>query len=725
METNTLETPYEDEIESLIEQMTVTEKVGQLNQLCGSEQTGPAVDDVDLEAEIRNGNAGSLLNVTGLETKRRYQRLAVEESRLGIPLLFGFDVVHGHKTIFPIPLAEAASWNREAVRESGAVAAAEAAADGIHWTFAPPVDVTRDARWGRVMETSGEDPYLASELGAEKVRGFQGEDLSRPDTVLACAKHYLAYGEVEAGREYNTVDISGSTLREVHLPPFQAAVDAGVRTVMNAFTDVNGVPATGNERIISEILKGELGFGGFMVSDWNSFRELIYHGVAADEREAAELAFTAGSDVDMVGHVYTAALADLVNEGRVSETRLDDAVRRVLRAKFELGLFEDPYRYIDRDRRNTTVLADEHQETARDVARESIVLLKNDGDVLPFEDIEELAVIGGLADSHDDVLGNWRSRGEPEHAVSVLDGVRSAADSSTTVTYARGCDRSGETSPDLRREAVDTAARADASIVVVGEQWQQSGECSSRTRIDLPGQQQELLEAVLDTGTPVVAVLMNGRPLAIPWVAENVPAILETWFLGTQAGNAVADVLFGAYTPSGKLPISFPRHVGQVPIHYDHFPTGRPKEHAEPGWSSSYIDEQNEPLYSFGHGLSYTTFEYSDLELSDSAIGMDERLTVTATIKNTGDVAGEEIVQLYVHDEVGSRTRPVKELKGFHRVELAPGETRPVQFTLDQDDLAFWTLDEEMAAEPGTFDVMIGRSADDVRLADSFELRET
>lgn len=715
---------YEDEIESLLETMTIDEKVGQLNQLSGNEQTGPSVDDVDPEAEIRDGNVGSLLNVDGLENKHRYQRLAVEESRLGIPLLFGFDVVHGYETIFPIPLGEAASWDPEAARASASVAAAEAAAAGNHWTFAPPIDVTKDARWGRAMESSGEDPYLTGKLGAAKVRGYQGNDLRQPDTVLACAKHYIGYGEVKAGREYNTVDISESTLRNVHLPPFEAAIDAGARTVMNAFTDIDRVPASGNERLVSDVLKDELGFDGFVVSDWNSFRELIYHGVAADDYEAASLAFEAGSDMDMVGHVYTTALADLVQEGRISESRLDEAVRRVLKTKFELGLFDDPYRYIDEQRRDATVRADDHQEMARDIARKSIVLLKNENELLPLEDADEIAVVGALADSQDDMLGNWRGRGDPADAVSLLEGIRTTVDETKTVRYAAGCDRSGASPEDLRSEAVDIAAESDVVIAAVGETWDQSGECASRTRIDLPGEQRALLEVLLETDTPVVTVLMNGRPLAIPWVDENAPAIVESWFLGTQAGNALADVLFGAHTPSGKLPISFPRHVGQVPLHYNHHSTGRPAEHSEPGWSTSYIDEQNEPLYSFGHGLSYTTFEYSDLELSASTVGFDDTMEVSVTVENTGNVSGEEVVQLYVQDVVGSRTRPVKELKGFRKIDLAVGDSRRVRFELQSEDLAFWTAEEEFAAEPGTFEVMTGRAADDVRLTGSFELRD-
>ena len=721
------QTTVEDQIDSLLEAMTLEEKVGQLNQLNGTDQTGPAVNDVDLEAEIQSGRVGSVLNVDGLENRRRYQELAVEESRLGIPLLYGFDVVHGYRTIFPIPLGEAASWNPEAVRASASVAATEAAAAGIHWTFAPTADVARDARWGRSMESNGEDPYLGRQLTEARVRGFQGDDLRATDTVLACAKHFAAYGGVEAGREYNTVSISESALRDVHLPPFEAAVDAGVGTLMNAFTIHDRIPAGASGHLVSDVLKNEWGFDGFVVSDWNSFREFIYHGVAADEREAATLAIEAGSDMDMVGHVFTAELVGLVEEGHVREALVDDAVRRILRTKHLLGLFDDPYRYFDEEREASVVLGDDHREAARDVARESIVLLKNDDGVLPLDQGDELAVVGALADSADDVIGDWRARGDPADAVSVLDGVTDALEAGevdTEVRYAKGYERSGEVPDALRDEAVDAVSEADVAVVVVGETWELSGECSSRSEIDLPGEQRSLLRSLVDTGTPVVAVLMNGRPLSIPWTDEHVPAILETWFLGTEAGNAVADVLFGEHNPSGRLPMSFPRTVGQAPIYYNHLPTGRPAEFAEEGWSTSYLDVPNDPLYSFGHGLSYTSFAYSDLELSAETIGMDETLSASVTVENVGDVAGSEVVQLYTHDLVGSRSRPVKELTRFEKISLEPRKSRKITFELGSDDLAFWTADEEMAAEPGAFEVQVGRAADDIRLTDRFELTD-
>ena len=718
------QTTIKREIESLLNEMTLEEKVGQLNQLSGSDRTGPGIDGVDLDNEIRASNVGSVLNIDGLENRKRLQRIAVEETRLGIPLLFGFDTLHGYRTIFPIPLGEAASWDCEAVQEAASIGAAEMAAAGIHWTFAPMVDITRDARWGRAMETSGEDPYLGSKLAAARVRGFQGDDLQATDTVLACAKHFVGYGDVTAGREYNTVDLSESTLRDLHLPPFDAAVEAGVGTVMNAFTVSNRIPASANEQLVSDVLKDEWGFDGFVVSDWNSFHELIYHGVASDEREAAELAIEARSDVDMAGHIYANELADLIEDGAVDETLVDDAVRRVLRSKFLLGLFDDPYRYFDEQRQRSIVRADEHRAAARDIARKSIVLLKNEQDNLPLTDIGELAVVGALADSKDDVLGEWRANGDPQDAVTVLDGVKAATDPETDIRYAKGYERSGDVSESLRERAVEITSAADVALVAVGETWGLSGECSSRANIDLPGEQRELLRALHATDTPIVAVLMNGRPLSIPWMDDHLPAIVETWFLGTQAGHAIADVLFGRHNPSGKLPMSFPRTVGQVPLYYNHLPTGRPAEHAESGWATSYLDVPNDPLYSFGHGLSYTTFEYSELELSATTLGMDEQLQVSVTVENTGEVAGEEVVQLYTRDLVGSRSRPVKELKRFQKIDIQPDERRNVTFTIESEDLAFWTADNEFTAEPGEFSVMVGRSAADVRSTGTFELRE-
>ena len=711
----------DDRIETLLDELTLAEKVGQLNQLNGTDQTGPAVGEVDLDAEIAAGAVGSMLNVDGMAARERYQRLAVEESRLGIPLLFGFDVVHGYETILPTPLAEAASWDREVARVDAAVAASEAAAAGITWAFSPPCDVTRDARWGRSMESSGEDPFLTAELTRERVRGYQGDDLAAPDTVLACVKHFVGYGDVLAGREYNTVDSSETALRERHLPPFEAAVEAGVGSVMTAFTDFERIPIGANRELLRDLLKGTWGFEGVVVSDWNSVRELLPHGVAADEREAARLAIEAGTDVDMVGHVYTAALEALVEDGTVPESLVDDAVRRVLETKRRLGLFDDPYRYFDDDRRDSVVGSERHRETARDSARQSMVLLENDG-TLPLSAPDTIAVGGALADEGTDVLGEWRARGDGDEAVTVLEGLRNATDAD--VRFARGYDRFGEARPEDRDELVETVAAADVAVLVVGEPWEFSGECSSRTDISLPGDQRGVLEAAVETGTPVVAVVLNGRPLAIPWTAENVPAVLDAWQPGSEGGNAVADVLFGRSNPSGKLPMSFPRTVGQVPISYDELPTGRPAETAEPGWASSYLDAPNDPLYAFGHGLSYTEFEYRDLALDTDVLAPHETLTATVSVENTGPVAGAEVVQCYVRDEVGSRSRPGLRLAGFEKVALEPGETSRVAFDIGPERLETWTAAEEWRVEPGAFEAFVGRAADDLRLSESFTVSE-
>ncbi|RJT00221.1 beta-glucosidase BglX [Halococcus sp. IIIV-5B] len=711
----------DDRIETLLGELTLAEKVGQLNQLNGTDQTGPAVGEVDLDTEIAAGAVGSVLNVDGMAARERYQRLAVEESRLGIPLLFGFDVVHGYETILPTPLAEAASWDREVARVDAAVAANEAAAAGITWAFSPPCDVARDARWGRSMESSGEDPFLTAELTRERVRGYQGDDLTAPDTVLACAKHFVGYGDVLAGREYNTVDISETALRERHLPPFEAAVEAGVGSVMTAFTDFERIPVGANRELLRDLLKGTWAFDGVVVSDWNSVRELLPHGVATDEREAARLAVEAGTDVDMVGHVYTAALEALVADGTVPESSLDDAVRRVLEAKRRLGLFADPYRYFDDDRRDSVVGSERHRETARDSARQSMVLLENDG-TLPLSAPDTIAVGGALADEGTDVLGEWRARGDGDEAVTVLDGLRNATDAD--VTFARGYDRFGEARPEDRDELVETIEMADIAVLVVGEPWEFSGECSSRTDISLPGDQRGVLEAAVETGTPVVAVVLNGRPLAIPWTAENVPAVLDAWQPGSEGGNAVADVLFGNVNPSGKLPMSFPRTVGQVPMSYDELPTGRPAETAEPGWATSYLDAPNDPLYAFGHGLSYTEFEYRDLALDTDVLATHEALTATVSVENTGPVAGAEVVQCYVRDEAGSRSRPGLRLAGFEKVALEPGETSRVAFDIGPERLETWTAAEEWRVEPGAFEAFVGRAADDLRLSESFTVSE-
>jgi beta-glucosidase len=727
----------EKKIDALLAQMTIDEKAGQLNQYSSPfDVTGPApTQGAQAEAyqQIRSGLVGSMLNVNGAMATRRAQQLAVENSRLKIPMIIGYDVIHGYKTIFPVPLGEAASWDPAAVERSARVAATEAAAAGIHWTFAPMVDVARDARWGRIMEGSGEDPFLGARMAAARVRGFQGTNLSAVDTIAACAKHYAAYGFGEGGRDYNTADISEQTLRNVVLPPFKAAADAGAATFMNSFNEIGGIPSTANAHLQRDILKGEWGFKGFVVSDWGSIAEMIPHGFAADLEQAGQLAMTAGSDMDMEGRSYVRYLAGLVKAGKVDVKLVDDAVRRVLRVKFALGLFDDPYKYSDEAREKAATLTAANLAAARDVARRSIVLLKNES-VLPLDKaVRTIAVIGPLANDKDAPLGNWRGQGASESAVSLLEGVKAAVSPATRVLYAEGAKlvtgkRDFETPPAYNTTdrsgfaaAVEAARGADVVLLAIGEDAYQSGEGRSQADIGLKGLQDDLLKAVVEVNKKVVVVLMNGRPLAIGHVADAVPALVETWFAGSQAGHAIADVLFGDYNPSGKLPASFPRVVGQEPVYYAHKSTGRPGPLPTVFWSHA-TDVENEPLFPFGFGLSYTTFTYSAPKLDAAEMTMNGRLKVTVTVTNAGGRAGTEIVQLYVRDKVGSVTRPVKELKGFERVELAAGQSRDVAFTLTPADLAFYTARGKWEAEPGAFTVFVGGNSRDVKEA-GFTLR--
>jgi beta-glucosidase len=728
----------EKRIDVLIAQMTIEEKVGQLNQYTSQfDVTGPAPSAGAQKIaydQIRQGLVGSLLNVVGAEATRKAQQLAVQNSRLKIPMIFGLDVIHGYRTAFPIPLGEAASWDPEAIERSARVAATEAAAAGIHWTFAPMVDIARDSRWGRIMEGAGEDPYLGAQVAAARVRGFQGKDLAALDTIAACVKHYAAYGFAEAGRDYNTVDISEHTLRNVVLPPFKAAVDAGAATLMNSFNEIGGIPATGNVHLQRDILKGEWGFQGFVVSDWGSIGEMIPHGFAKDLEQAAAQAIAAGSDMDMEARAYVEHLAALVKAGTVDQKLVDDAVRRVLRVKFRLGLFDDPYRYSDAAREKAATLTPANLAAARDVARKSIVLLKNEGGILPLDKrVGKIAVIGPLAGDKDSPLGNWRAQAEANSAVSLVEGIKAAVSPATRVVFADGAkllvsartfaappaynttDRSGFAA------AVEAARGADVVVMAIGEDSQQSGEGRSQAEIGFKGLQDELFRAVLEANKKVVLVLMNGRPMTIQWASEQVPALVEAWLLGSQSGHAIADVLFGDYNPSGKLPVSFPRLVGQLPLYYNHKNTGRPGPLPEVFWSR-YTDVSNQPLYPFGFGLSYTSFTYSEPKLSSKEIGRDGEVRVSASVTNSGRRAGTEVVQLYVRDLVGSVTRPVKELKGFQKVELAPGEAREVAFTLKASDLAFYTARGKWEAEPGDFKVFVGGSSADVKEA-SFTLR--
>ena len=698
----------ERKVDSVLALMNLEEKIGQMNQYNAfGAPTGPLVNQPSDMEDIRAGRVGSLINLFGAERTREAQEIAVNESRLGIPLIYGLDVIHGFRTIFPIPIAEACSWDLELMERSARIAATEASATGLHWTFAPMVDIARDPRWGRVMEGSGEDPYLGSMVAVARVQGFQGDDLSADNTIVSCAKHYAAYGAAEAGRDYNTVDMSERTLREIYLRPFLAAAKAGAGTFMNSFNEIGGIPATANPFLVNQVLKDEWGFDGMVVSDWSSVWELINHGVAADSADAARLAVEAGCDMEMVSSCYIQYLESLVNEGRVDEKLIDEAVRRILRTKFRLGLFDDPYRYCDPEKEATLILHPEHRQHAREAARESIVLLKNKGSLLPLSrDLRSIAVVGPLADDHDAPLGNWRARGNPEDVVSLLEGITSAAGPGTRIIHETGCGINDPSGEGIGR-AVRAARSADVVIAVVGESALMSGEARSRAIIGLPGRQEDLLKALYETGTPVIAVLMNGRPLVLNWVDENIPAILETWHLGVEAGNAIADVLFGEYNPSGKLVMSFPYAVGQIPVYYNHKNTGRPSSPDNP-WTSIYLDIPYEPLYPFGYGLSYTSFDYSGLTLDRDVMGFDDLLTISISIQNTGEAAGEEVVQLYVRDMVGSVTRPVKELKDFQKVFLESGESRTLTFQLSAGDLAFWNRDMEFTAEAGEFRVMVG-----------------
>jgi beta-glucosidase len=686
-------------IDDLLSRMTLDEKVGQLVQFSGF--------TADSTAAVSQGRVGSIFNVIGAENTNRIQHIAVEQSRLGIPLLFGLDVIHGYRTVFPIPLATAASWDPALVTSIEAIAAREARASGVHWTFAPMIDIARDPRWGRIIEGAGEDPYLGAVMAAARVRGFQGDDLAAPDHILACLKHYVGYGAAVAGRDYNSADMSEHTLREIYLPPYRAGVDAGAGSVMSAFNLLNGVPASADTFTISHILRGEWGFDGFIVSDWNSIGELIPHGYAADARDAARLAFGAGVDMDMMSGSYGAQLADLVRTKVIPEAALDAAVRRVLRAKFKLGLFDHPY--TDPAIEKAVILRDDHVAAARDAARRSMVLLKNDGGLLPVAaTARSIAVIGPLADDQPDLLGGWSGQGRPGDVVTVLAGIRHRAGANVTVTHAKGSTVTG-TERSGFAEAVDVARRADLVIVVVGERADETGEAASRASLDLPGVQQQLVEAVAAVGKPVVAVVMSGRPLAIAWLAEHVPAILQAWHPGIQGGNAVADVLWGDSNPSGKLPVSFPRSVGQVPIYYNHEMTGRPATRDR--FTSKYLDVPTTPLYPFGYGLSYTTFKYGDLALSADTIAADGTISVSATVTNTGKVAGVEVAQLYIRDVVASVVRPIRELKGFTRVSLKPGEQQTVRFTLGPRELGFYNQEMRWVVEPGVFQVWIGGSS--------------
>ncbi|QJD94934.1 glycosyl hydrolase [Mucilaginibacter robiniae] len=713
----------ESKITDLMAKMTLDEKIGQLNQYSGDwEVTGPVTNKGNKLQDVKDGKIGSMLNIRGYEHTRALQEAAMQ-SRLKIPLLFGQDVIHGYRVTFPIPLAEAASWDMTAIQKSARVAATEASASGIHWTFAPMVDLSRDPRWGRVMEGAGEDPYLGSMIAKARVTGFQGEGLGHTDAVMACVKHFAAYGAAIGGRDYNSVDMSLQTLWQYYLPPFKAALDAGAATFMNSFNTLNGIPATGNSYLQRDILKGKWNFTGFVVSDWGSIGEMVPHGYAANNYEAADFAIHAGSDMDMESRSYINHLAALVHNGKVNIALIDDAVRRILRKKYELGLFDDPYRFSNAACEKKTLNKPEFQEAARDVARKSIVLLKNQNQLLPLaKQTKSIALIGPLVKAESDMKGFWSVEWQnQDHIVSLFEGMQKQA-GNTKLVYAQGCDVT-DTSKANFAEAIKAAQSADVVVMAVGERANMSGESKSRANIHLPGVQEDLIKAIQATGKPVIVLVMAGRPLVFNWTADHVPAIVYTWWLGSEGGNAIADVLYGKYNPSGKLPMTFPQTEGQIPVYYNYLNTGRPaQDNAVSNYSSGYIDLTKKPKYAFGYGLSYTTFEYSNLKLSQDSLHNSDQLKVSFTLKNTGKYAGEEVAQLYLRDVVAQPVRPVKELKDFQKVMLQPNESKTITFVINKDKLSFYNDNLDWVSQPGMFDLFIGSASDDVRLQKSFKL---
>jgi beta-glucosidase len=712
-------------VDSILARMTVAEKLGQLNQVSGAgNPTGPGGGERAQRMEqLRRGGIGSFLNIIGADTTRALQRIAVEQSRMHIPLVFALDVIHGMRTIFPVPLGEAASWDPLTAQRAARIAASEAAAMGIDWTFAPMVDIARDPRWGRIVEGAGEDPYLGAQFAAARVRGFQGSDLRAPNAIAASVKHFAAYGAAEGGRDYNVAELSERTLRDVYLPPFHAAACAGAATFMASFNEISGVPSHANRHLLTDILRSEWKYDGLVVSDWTGIWELINHGVAADSAQAGELALHAGVDIDMVSEIYARVLPRSAAAKRINMAELDEAVRRMLRLKYRLGLFSDPYGRRNAERERTEILTAANRDAARQSAQRSIVLLKNDRNALPLRrDIASLAVIGALAADSAVVLGNWGAIGRRDDAVSVLDGIRRAVSVQTTVTYSRGASPTSDDTAGVA-EAVRVARAADVVILVVGETGEMSAEAESRSTLGLPGAQQQLADAIAATGKPVIAVLLNGRPLSVERLQQTMPAILETWFLGIEHGNAVADVLFGDANPGGKLPVTVPRAVGQVPIYYNHKNTGRPPVATEK-YTSKYWDIPYTPLYPFGFGLSYTTFNVSAPRLSATTIAPNDSLRVEVDVANTGQRAGDEVVQLYIRDDVGSVTRPVMELRRFQRVTLTPGQRTTIRWSLGMGDLAFYDLAMRRVAEPGTFRVFVGTSSADNQSA-AFRLSGT
>ncbi|MFA9390666.1 MAG: beta-glucosidase BglX [Prolixibacteraceae bacterium] len=722
-------------VEDLMKQMTLDEKIGQLNLPSAGDITTGSATSTGIGEKIRAGQVGALFNIKTAAKIRQVQRIAVEDSRLKIPLIFGMDVIHGYQTVFPIPLGLSCTWDMDLIERSARIAAIEASADGICWTFSPMVDISRDPRWGRMAEGSGEDPYLGSQIAAAIVRGYQGNSLADSTTIMACVKHFALYGAAEAGRDYNTTDMSRLSMYNDYFPPYKAAVDAGAGTVMSSFNDVDGIPASANHWLMTEVLRQQWGFDGFVVTDYTTINELIEHGMGSLSTVSA-LALKAGIDMDMVGEGFLTTLKKSLNEGKITEMDVDVACRRILEAKYKLGLFDDPYRYCDLERAQKDIFTEEHRKESRKIAGESFVLLKNENQLLPLKKKQTIALIGPLANTRENMPGTWSVAANFEESVSVMDGLKNALGNDAKILYAKGSNvvsdpeldarisvfgkstqRDSRSEEEMIAEAVKIARQSDVVIAAVGEAAEMSGECTSRSNIDLPECQRNLLKALLETGKPVVMVLFTGRPLTLKWEDEYVPAILNVWFGGTEAGDAIADVLFGDVNPSGKLSATFPQNIGQVPIYYNHKNTGRPLP--DGAWfkkfRSNYLDVSNDPLYPFGYGLSYTTFSYGDIQVSSNTLKGDQTLTVSVPLSNTGSAVGKEVVQLYIRDLVGSVTRPVKELKGFQKIELQPGETKTVAFEVSSNDLKFYNSDLVYDWESGDFEIMVGGNSRDVK----------
>lgn len=740
--------PFEEKVDSILNLMTIDEKIGQLNLPVSGDITTGQAQSSNIAKKIEEGKVGGLFNIKSVEKIYEVQKIAIEKSRLKIPLLFGMDVVHGYQTTFPIPLGLSSSWNLELIKQTAQMAAKEATADGINWTFAPMVDISRDPRWGRVSEGSGEDPFLGSEIAKAMVQGFQGDDLTKNNTMLACVKHFALYGAPEAGRDYNTVDMSRIRMYNEYLPPYKAAIDAGVGSVMASFNEIDGVPATGNKWLLTDLLRDNWGFNGFVVTDYTGLYELIPHGMG-DKYQVAELALKAGVDMDMAGDspaipaAFVKTLKQSLEDGKISMSDLDTAVRRMLTAKYRLGLFNDPYKYCDLNRSKTEVFTPENRMFARKVASESMVLLKNENNLLPLKKSGTIALIGPLANTAVNMAGTWSVATKQNLSIPLLEGLKSVAGDKTKVLNAKGSNvdydleyekritmfgkaipRDGRTDKQLLDEALSIASKSDIIIAALGETAERSGECSSVTNLQIPQVQKDLLNALLKTGKPVVLVLFTGRPLAITEENEHVPAILNVWFPGSEAGLAISDVLFGDVNPSGKLTATFPRNVGQVPIFYNHKNTGRPLGNNDgtfEKFKSNYIDVRNEPLYPFGYGLSYTEFSYSNLKLSSNQLNTNGSIEVSVDVTNSGNYDGKEIVQLYIRDLVGSLTRPVKELKGFQKIEIKKGDTKTVTFKLTVEDLKFYNSNLDFVAESGEFEVFVGTNSD-ASLKYTFEL---